>query len=44
VLKEPGKTAQSKSYLWLRRGGPPDAPVILFDYDPSPRQTVPKTV
>ncbi len=24
VLKEPGKTAQSKSYLWLQRGGPPD--------------------
>ena len=21
VLKEPGKTAQSKSYLWLQRGG-----------------------
>ena len=34
VLKEPGKTAQSKSYLWLQRGGPPDQPVILFDYDP----------
>jgi transposase len=44
VLKEPGKTAQSKSYLWLRRGGPPDAPVILFDYDPSRRQTVPKAL
>ena len=23
VLKEPGKTAQSKSYLWVQRGGPP---------------------
>jgi transposase len=42
VLKEPGKTAQSKSYLWVQRGGPPDAPVILFDYDPSRRQSVPK--
>ena len=42
VLKEPGKTAQSKSYLWLQRGGPPDEPVILFDYDPSRRQAVPK--
>jgi transposase len=41
VLKEPGKTAQSKSYLWLQRGGPPDDPVILFDYDPSRSQTVP---
>jgi hypothetical protein len=41
VLKEPGKTAQSKSYLWLQRGGPPDEPVILFDYNPSRAQTVP---
>jgi len=44
VLKEPGKTAQSKSYLWLQRGGPPEAPVILFDYDPSRSQSVPKNL
>ena len=42
VLNEPGKTAQSKSYLWVQRGGPPDKPVILFDYDPSRSQAVPK--
>jgi len=42
VLKEPGKSAHSKSYLWLQRGGPPDQPVILFDYDPSRSQQVPK--
>ncbi len=42
VLKEPGKTAQSKSYLWLQRGGPPDCPVLLFDYDPSRSQAIPK--
>ncbi len=41
VLNEPDKKAQSKSYLWLQRGGPPDQPVILFDYDPSRSQTVP---
>ena len=41
VLKEPGKSAQSKSYLWLQRGGPPDEPVTLFDYDPTRNQTVP---
>jgi hypothetical protein len=34
VLKEVGKTAQSKSYLWLQRGGPPDQPVVLYHYDP----------
>ncbi len=33
-LKEAGKTAQSKSYLWLQRGGPPDHPVVLYHYDP----------
>ena len=34
VLKEPGRKAQSKSYLWLQRGGPPEQPVVLFHYDP----------
>ncbi len=42
VLKEPGKAAQSKSYLWVQRGGPPDQRVILYDYDPSRSQAVPK--
>ena len=41
VLKEPAKLPQSNSYLWVRRGGPPDLPVILFDYDPSRSQAVP---
>jgi len=34
VLKEPGKTAQSKSYLWVQRGGPPEHPIVLYHYDP----------
>ncbi len=34
VLKEAGKTAQSKSWLWLQRGGPPEHPVVLYHYDP----------
>jgi transposase len=42
VLKEPGKTAQSKSYLWLQRGGPPEQPVVLYDYDPGRGQEVPR--
>ena len=41
VLKEPGKSAQSKSYLWLQRGGPPQKPIVLYDYDPSRSQSVP---
>lgn len=32
VLKEPGRKAQTKSALWLRRGGPPETPVVLLDY------------
>lgn len=35
VLKEPGRPAQAKSRMWVRRGGPPAKPVVLFDYDPS---------
>lgn len=34
VLKESGKKAQSKSYLWLQRGGPPQQPVVVYHYDP----------
>ena len=41
VLKEDGKAAQSKSYLWLQRGGPPDQPVVLYDYDPGRGAGVP---
>ena len=41
VLDEPNKKSQSKSYLWVQRGGPPKTPVILFDYDASRGQSVP---
>lgn len=41
VLKEPGKPAQSKSYLWVQRGGPPGRPIVLYDYDPSRSGQVP---
>jgi len=42
VLKEPGKRAQSKSYIWVQRGGPPQRPVVLYDYDPGRGAGVPK--
>ena len=42
VLKEEGRPAQSKSYLWVQRGGPPDGRVILYDYDPSRGGAVPQ--
>lgn len=41
VLKEPGKRAESQSYLWVQRGGPPAHPIVLYDYDPSRSQRVP---
>ena len=41
VLKEKGRAAQSKSYMWVRRGGPPDKPIILFDYDQTRSGSVP---
>lgn len=42
VLNEPGKTAQSTSYIWLQRGGPPNQPVVLYDYDPGRGAGVPQ--
>ena len=34
VLNEPGKSAESKSYMWVRRTGDVDHPIVLFDYHP----------
>ncbi|HEY5581995.1 MAG TPA: IS66 family transposase [Rhodoferax sp.] len=41
VLKEPGKAPTTNSYMWVQTGGPPDKPVVLFDYDPSRSAQVP---
>lgn len=35
VLKEDGRAAQTKSRMWVRRGGSPDTPVVLFTYEPT---------
>ncbi|OSM05943.1 IS66 family transposase [Magnetofaba australis] len=42
VLREDGKPASSKSYMWVQRGGPPGGAVILFDYDATRQGRVPK--
>lgn len=42
VLKEPGKPAESLSYVWVQRGGAADHPLILYEYDPSRSAEVPK--
>lgn len=34
VLNERGKTAQRQSYMWVRRGGPIDNPIVHLHYDP----------
>jgi transposase len=42
VLKEPGKSVRSNKWMWVIRGGPPDKPAVLFEYDPSRGGEVPK--
>lgn len=41
VLKEPGKAATSKSYMWVFRGGDPGAPSFYFHYHPTRAGDVP---
>ena len=40
VLKEPGKAAESKSYIWVQMSVGAH-PIILFDYDPTRSKAVP---
>jgi transposase len=43
VLHEQGKTAQSKSYMWVyRTSGDTDAPIVLYDYQPDRRSKRPE--
>jgi transposase len=44
VLKEPDRDPSSQSWMWVQKGGPPDKPVILFDYSTSRAQEVPLRV
>lgn len=41
VLKETGKVATSDKWMWLIRGGPPNQPAVLFEYDASRGEAVP---
>ena len=41
VLDDVGRRAKSQSWMWVIRGGPPEQPVICFDYDPSRAGSVP---
>ena len=43
VLHEPGKTAQSNSYMWLyRTSGDTGRPIVLYDYQPGRGACYPK--
>ena len=41
VLKEKDKSPTSNGYMWVQTGGPPDKPVVIYDYDPSRGGDVP---
>ncbi len=41
VMKEPGRSNTSKSYMWVFRGGLPDKPVLIFQYHPTRSGQVP---
>lgn len=41
VLKEPGRSAETKSYMWVLGGGPPDKFALVYHYAPSRAHTVP---
>jgi transposase len=43
VLQEPGRDAETKSYMWLyRTGGGADPPIVLFDYQKTRSSDHPK--
>ena len=35
VLKEQGRAPNTKSYMWVYRGGPPEKPALIFQYEPT---------
>lgn len=35
VLREPGRSFETKSFMWVFRGGTPDKPIILYRYKES---------
>nr|MBA2648832.1 IS66 family transposase [Legionella sp.] len=41
VLKEKGRTASQKSYMWLFSGGPPDKRVFVYQYHQSRSHQIP---
>jgi len=44
VLNEPGKSAQSKSYMWLTATSQASIPIVLYHYSVSRSGDIPKTL
>lgn len=44
VLKEDGRPGTAKSFMWVRRGGPPGQRIILFDYAATRAGSVPMQI
>ena len=42
VLDEPGREASQQSFMWVYRGGPPERPVVWFQYAETRSGTVPR--
>lgn len=42
VLHEPGRSADSKSYMWLYRSGRDGPPIVLYEYQESRKKEHPK--
>ena len=42
VLKESGKAAKSKSYMWLYQTSRYDTPIVIYDYHPSRSGKIPR--
>ncbi|RZW13674.1 MAG: IS66 family transposase, partial [Desulfobulbaceae bacterium] len=40
VLREPGRSPTTKSYMWIFRGGDPDKPSLIYQYAPTRSGTV----
>ncbi len=44
VLGEADRGNRQKSYLWVYRGGPPNIPIVYYDYQPSRGEAHPKAI
>lgn len=41
VLREPDRPATTKSHMWVMRGGPPDRPLVVFQYYQKKDKSIP---